>query len=892
MSPVPPRLLLCASLLVALWPRSAGAQAILNLSHDLVPLGIAASNMVPNQPALDAGPLLMQGVAYANGHGISTVVADPGTYYFLSLLGSNVHVQIANISNITIDFQGSDLIFTRTLFYGIIIGPQATNVTLQNFTVDYQPLPFTQVRVVSVDLAASQIEYSVEPGWQDPSTFNSMQIPPGQSNPNVELHIFRSGRPAFGVRRMLSQRPFSGNRFSVMGYTAPATLSAVRPGDVAVIFVRGNSDAINTNHCIGCTLRNITVFACGCGGGAVGTISAESNVMERIYSIPKPATDRLVSTVSAVAIGYAGPNNQIRLSRAIRTMDDGFWFYGRVVGTVQNQASARTLTVSVSEAGTAFSYGDSVANGSAVAFERKSDGVALGSAVIVSQTAATPAPSQITFTFDRDLPGNLVGSQMYATDPGQTGANSLLERSTVQDQSTCCKGTYFAGYTNSAIRGNYIRRSAFAGIFLLQSMTPGDLPGAPLANVTVANNVVDTTSATSDWWWFHFGAIQTVTLTTAFDLMTGSPFSNINVTNNFIADSGRSAVWIGNTIGGSITGNYVLDANRRPDLANANAAKIADTVLPLVVDTTSSGIAVANNTLDQTSGRVFVTDTQYRELAAYPPNGTIRLNAYNLGALASPSVTLTDADRVTRSLALQNTTAHFIDVQLPVAVGRGGAYVTVAAGGATYFGTLFIDSQDHGPAVNGCTYEASPSSSLAPSSATSVPFLVITQAGCSYQVLAFDNFVTVGGLSTGTAVVSVGFAANSGSLRTTTIEIAGQPFTMRQSGAGDGGTFTDATLSGATVRAVHVTELRNRIDALRGLKGLTPFQWSDPSLVQASTPVRATHVRELRTALNQAYVAAARPVPAYSDAIAAGSTTVKAIHITELRSAVVALEQP
>lgn len=182
MSPVPPRLLLCASLLVALWPRSAGAQAILNLSHDLVPLGIAASNMVPNQPALDAGPLLMQGVAYANGHGISTVVADPGTYYFLSLLGSNVHVQIANISNITIDFQGSDLIFTRTLFYGIIIGPQATNVTLQNFTVDYQPLPFTQVRVVSVDLAASQIEYSVEPGWQDPSTFNSMQIPPGQSD--------------------------------------------------------------------------------------------------------------------------------------------------------------------------------------------------------------------------------------------------------------------------------------------------------------------------------------------------------------------------------------------------------------------------------------------------------------------------------------------------------------------------------------------------------------------------------------------------------------------------------------------------------------------------------------------------------------------------------------
>jgi len=41
------------------------AQTTLNLSHDLVSLGIANQNMIPNQPALDSQPLLTAAVEYA-----------------------------------------------------------------------------------------------------------------------------------------------------------------------------------------------------------------------------------------------------------------------------------------------------------------------------------------------------------------------------------------------------------------------------------------------------------------------------------------------------------------------------------------------------------------------------------------------------------------------------------------------------------------------------------------------------------------------------------------------------------------------------------------------------------------------------------------------------------
>src|SRR5712691_52110 len=42
------------------------AQGTLNLSRDLVRLRIASSNMVPNQPDLDSGPLFSKAVAYAS----------------------------------------------------------------------------------------------------------------------------------------------------------------------------------------------------------------------------------------------------------------------------------------------------------------------------------------------------------------------------------------------------------------------------------------------------------------------------------------------------------------------------------------------------------------------------------------------------------------------------------------------------------------------------------------------------------------------------------------------------------------------------------------------------------------------------------------------------------
>ncbi len=105
--------------------------------------------------------------------------------------------------------------------------------------------------------------------------------------------------------------------------------------------------------------------------------------------------------------------------------------------------------------------------------------------------------------------------------------------------------------------------------------------------------------------------------------------------------------------------------------------------------------------------------------------------------------------------------------------------------------------------------------------------------------------------------------------------------------------FTDDPLRpGATpVRAVHFTELRQRIDVLRREAGLAGYRWTDPVLHAGVTVVRLVHLLELRAAVSAAYGAAGRAAPRWTDAApTVGSLPIRAAHLTELRAAVRALE--
>ena len=89
--------------------------------------------------------------------------------------------------------------------------------------------------------------------------------------------------------------------------------------------------------------------------------------------------------------------------------------------------------------------------------------------------------------------------------------------------------------------------------------------------------------------------------------------------------------------------------------------------------------------------------------------------------------------------------------------------------------------------------------------------------------------------------------------------------------------------SGIVVKAVHLSELRTAVNAVRLLASLLPAGFTDPAT--AGTAIRAVHVTELRSALDAARGALGFSTGGYTDA-SLTSVAIKAVHFQELRDRV------
>jgi hypothetical protein len=100
--------------------------------------------------------------------------------------------------------------------------------------------------------------------------------------------------------------------------------------------------------------------------------------------------------------------------------------------------------------------------------------------------------------------------------------------------------------------------------------------------------------------------------------------------------------------------------------------------------------------------------------------------------------------------------------------------------------------------------------------------------------------------------------------------------------------FTDDPLVAGTtaIQATHITQLRTAVNAVRTLASLGAGTYTDPTITAGVTPVKAAHVNDLRSALDAARAVLLLPALSYSETITAGVTPVKVVHLTELRNGV------
>lgn len=580
------------------WAACATTPSI-NLSHDLVALGIARQNLTPNAPNLDARPLLQAALAYAAQNGTTLITADPGSYFFLTPQLPDRYLQIDAYSNLTLDLAGSDVYLAQMEIIGFAL-IDCTNVTLSNFSIDNLQLPFTQVQLTGVSPRQGMLQYQPISGWASPTTFNTVRDPSGVQEALSAL-VFRNGQQIAGTAVLPLQRPLVDGALQIVASTSPWTqpqvLAIYQPGDQIVIMARGGEAPILVAGGTGVTVTGVTVYSSS--AIAVHLDNTQNSTVDHVQVMPRPGTGRLISSnADGIHLSYAQANNTVRFSSVDSTGDDGIAINSPFLAFVTSQPSATKIAATRN-------FSSIFQNGLLVSFVDPSTGQIVGSAHIANQNPAYSDPLKnngpVTLTFDQSLPALANGFGMIYGDAGARGAGSIVENNVVKNV-LAARGIYLGGVAGVTVRGNLIDHTDCGAIVVHQDLSA--YPTGPAINIDIVHNTIHNAigpQAVSTGAIAAIASIFTLSTDQNFNLIAGAPNSNIVISGNTVVDSGRAGIWIGNVNGGTVQNNAVRVFNQHPELAYWGVSDVVakqlarDATQPVVVKSSSSGITVQEN---------------------------------------------------------------------------------------------------------------------------------------------------------------------------------------------------------------------------------------------------------------------------------------------------------
>jgi hypothetical protein len=238
-----------------------------------------------------------------------------------------------------------------------------------------------------------------------------------------------------------------------------------------------------------------------------------------------------------------------------------------------------------------------------------------------------------------------------------------------------------------------------------------------------------------------------------------------------------------------------------------------------------------------------------------------------LGGLDATNVIVVNPTTITAT-----TQAHSVGTVSVIITNTLGQSATVA-GGFVYSGAPIITSQPQSQSV---AFNGSAALTVAASGAA--PFSYQWYAGLTGDFTSPIGGATSSGYNTPSLTSQKRYW-----VRVTNAVGVADSFTVTVAVA-----FTDSTLTPqlTPVKTTHLTELRTRIDALRAKYGALPgFTYT------SDAAIREEHILEMRAALAPAYLTATGTTATYAtDPSLVSGTKVKAAHIAELRALVLAIE--
>jgi hypothetical protein len=191
--------------------------------------------------------------------GKKRIVIPPGRYRVQAQRGN--HLVFENLSDTEIIAENVELVCTSTVRAVMFEG--CSNVTLRGLTVDYDPLPFTQGKIIAMADDKSWLDFEVAQGYPEKNLDERIQIyDPATGGLRRDDAQWNEEIKALGKRRYRAEK--AGK------YRFDPARDTEQVGDILVTnhtFGKpGSPHAIELRACKGMQLEDVTVYASPCFG--------------------------------------------------------------------------------------------------------------------------------------------------------------------------------------------------------------------------------------------------------------------------------------------------------------------------------------------------------------------------------------------------------------------------------------------------------------------------------------------------------------------------------------------------------------------------------------------------------------------------------------------------
>jgi Right handed beta helix region len=562
---------------------------ILNVSTDLdqLPGPYLRPNMLPNNGLQDSQPLLndaIRWVSHYNSDNPSTpytqIIAQPGIYYFFTTSnvgGRDVYVVVSpenvhdTLESVTIDLGGSSLYFNNALYEAFsVIGCQ--NVVLSNFSIDYGTLPFTELRVKEVVLDTNQIvAVPIKAFPREHRYVDVYQL--GLTQPGATLYgfDFRHGRlnPLTGRWTILPLTEQSNILTLEQGDVGP-----IEPGDIFEVEARGGGPAIWVESCSGIQLNDLSIYSSG--GVGIITNYSPSVLIENVKIIPRPLTNRLVSTnAGGIAVNSTAQDNVVRKCTISGTQDDCISGNSPAVGSVVS-LDPTSLTVVLAQPNQEF-----IPDGNQVYFVNPltggivvdpSSGQTIVCTVSSSSVTGNGQNKMMQVIMQSALPSEIAPQQMmYAMNTATRGQGLIIDSNDISSN-TLARGIALSGQTGVTIINNTLSRIQEAGIICGTdyALKPKQSTYGPISNISILNNHLHRTNiGVGSIGITMLAAIQILTINLESAPASAEADENINILDNEIDDTPRTGIWVMNIGSGEILNNRIQRWGYNPSISRS-----------------------------------------------------------------------------------------------------------------------------------------------------------------------------------------------------------------------------------------------------------------------------------------------------------------------------------